>query len=543
MGFREFIFGKSETVHLQEEIASLRSEVSRQSDVNALMTSFANNTISYNGEKTPNELGTPYDFDLDYESLRMRSWEGFIKSTVIQTAIKQYCLWIVGTGLKFQSEPQVEFLKTFGINVDDKWKNNVEAQFRLYCSDKRASYNREMNLHVLAVEVLKNSILAGDCVVITRYKKGQPTVQVVDGKFLKTPPNYIFQTTGNKVIQGVEVSSQGEHIAYHIEQEDGSFARVLCNPSGAIGTRQAWLVYGLRHKLTDVRGMSLLTAVLERDSKLDRYVEASVGAAEENAKIPFTFEHSQYSNGTNPMDNQMAQALGVQKVVPNETALIDGFATRIAATTGKQVYNLPVGAKLTTNTNHSDPNFTGFVVPNSEFIYSTIGIPPEVANGKYGGSYSGSRAANKGWEFKMKVERENTLTQSYYKPIFEFFFIINMYKGNIQAPGYREAINNGNWMVLSAYTNCRFIGQSVPHIDPVKEATAERIKLGPKYEHIPLQTGEQACENGNTGDFNEVQKIAKKELDSSEIEPVEQVRTVIKAQMLKEIEKSFENND
>ena len=90
-------------------------------------------------------------------------------------------------------------------------------------------------------------------------------------------------------------------------------SRVLANPSGKIGTRQAWLMYGIRHKINDTRGMSLLTAVLERDSKLDRFLEASVGAAEENSKIPFTFEHSQYSDGTNPMDNQMAQSLGVKK--------------------------------------------------------------------------------------------------------------------------------------------------------------------------------------------------------------------------------------
>jgi len=519
------------------------------SDVNAFMVNFGGRSILFDGEKTPNELGTAYEFFLDYQRIRMRSWEAYIKSTVIQTAIKQYCLWIVGHGLKFQAEPDIDFLKTKGIAVDEKWKNKIESQFRLYANDKKSSYSKECNLHILAAECLKNAILSGDVLVILRYKSnGQPTVQIIDGGFIQTPYDYYTSGNANKIVDGVEISSTGQHVAYHVLQDDGSFARVLANPSGKIGTRQAWLMYGIRHKINDTRGMSLLTAVLERDSKLDRFLEASVGAAEENSKIPFTFEHSQYSDGTNPIDNQMAQSLGVKKPVKNETALLDGYATKIAATTGKQAYNLPVGATLKKHTDNSDPNFASFYTPNAELIYATIGIPPEVAIGKYGGTYSGSRASNKAWEFKMKVERENTLTQYFYKPIYDFFFIINMYKGNIQADGFRDALYSDDWMTISAYTRCRFIGQSVPHIDPVKEATAQRIWLGDAYDNIPLKTGEQSCEEGNTGDFQEVQKLATQELDGNPFRIVENtnqsvVKKATKAEIKSQIEKSFENND
>lgn len=548
MGLFDRITGKSK---LEQKNQTLEQSVNEKKSVSAEMFSFGGRSILYGGEKTPNELGTPYEFSLDYETLRMRSWEGFIKSTVIQTAIKQYCLWVVGSGLKFQSEPNTDFLSKFGINIDEKWITNVEIQFRLYANDKRSSYTKECNLHILAAEALKNAILAGDVLIVLRYKKnGQPTVEIIDGGYVKTPFGYFSELhEGRRIIDGVEVTDDGQHVAYHVEQKDGSFARILANPSGKIGSRQAWLMYGLRHKIKDVRGMSLLTAVLERDAKLDRFLEASVGAAEENSKIPFTFEHSEYSDGSNPMEDQMAQSLGVGKPIVNETDVLNGYSTRISATTGKQVYNLPVGAKLSTNTEHTDPNFSAFYTPNAELIYATIGIPPEVAIGKYGGSYSGSRASNKAWEFKMKVERENTLTQYFYKPIYEFFFIINMYKGNIQADGFREALYSENWLLTAAYLNCRFIGQSVPHIDPVKEATAQRIWLGPSYDGVPLKTGEQACEEGNTGDFVEVQKIAIRELDGNKFRINEQaqqgvsIKGMVENSLKKEIEKSFENND
>lgn len=506
---------------LKNEVKTLSVEVKNQRNATALMVNFGGRSVLYDGEKTPNELGSAYNFELDYYTIRMRAWEAFIKSTVIQTAIKNYCLWIVGSGLKFQAEPSVNYLIQRGINIGDSrtFSGNIEAQFRLYCNSKESTYTKEMNLHILASEALKNAILSGDVLVIERYEGYQPTIQIVDGCFIGNPTNFgeieTIRAAGNYLINGVEVSPSGEHLAYWVQQNDLTFTRVAANPSGTKGKRQAWLLYGLRHKITDTRGMSLLTAVMERDAKLDRYLEASVGAAEENSKIPFTFEHDVNGLGDNPAFKQLAQTMGVTKTVNNETNTLDGYATHIAQTTGKTVYNLTPGATLKTNVNHSDPNFSSFYSPNAELIFATIGIPPEVALGKYGGSYSGSRAANKSWEFKMKVERVNTLTEYFYKPIYEFWFLINFYKGNIQAPGYREAIMNNDWLILQAYNNCRFIGSGVPHIDPVIEVTAERLKLGSMYDSIPLESGEQASENSDNLDFSEVQKLAEEEISNN----------------------------
>ena len=519
------LFGKKKITELTSKFETLVSEFENQKQVNAMVVNFGGRSMLFDGEKTPNELGTPYNFELDYQSIRMRAWEGYIKSTVIQTAIKNYCMWIIGAGLKFQAEPNTYFLKLKKINIENTdFTDVVEAQFRLFANDKQSTYSKQMNLHALGNEALKNAIMSGDVLIIQRYDGYQPTVQIIDGCFVCDPINSaefaLAKARGNTIYNGVEVSPTGEHVAFFVTQNDGSSVRIESMPSGVIGKKQAWLLYGLRHKITDTRGMSLLTAVLERDAKLDRFLEASVGAAEENSKIPFTFEHNQYSTGENPAMNQMAQSLGLKKEVKSETATLDGYASKIAQTTSKQVYNLPVGAQLKTNTDHSDPNFANFYTPNAHLIFSTIGIPPEVALGKYDGSYSGSRAANKGWEYKMKVERTITVTEFFYKPIYDFWFLINMYNGNITAPGYREANLSQDWLVMSAYTNCRFIGQSVPHIDPVKEATAERIKLGTAYDNIPLQTGEQACENSNSGDFVEVQRIAQKETENTSFKPI-----------------------
>ena len=65
-------------------------------------------------------------------------------------------------------------------------------------------------------------------------------------------------------------------------------------------------------------------------------------------------------------------------------------------------------------------------------------------------------------------------------------------------------MQSGNFMFIEAIRNARFIGATVPHIDPLKEVMAQRKKLGTSFDNIPLITAEQACEELNTGDFTQI---------------------------------------
>ena len=129
--------------------------------------------ITFDGEKTPYELGNPLDYKLDYYSLRMRAWESYLKSDVVQNAIRKYCLWIVGSGLKLQSNPILSILQKNKIDIDKEsvkdFIKNTEDFFRLYANTKESVYSREYNLHDEAVETLKNALLSGDILCIMRY--------------------------------------------------------------------------------------------------------------------------------------------------------------------------------------------------------------------------------------------------------------------------------------------------------------------------------------------------------------------------------------
>jgi len=481
--------------------------------------------ITFNGEKTPYELGNPLDFKLDYYSLRMRAWEAYIMSDIVQNAIRKYCLWIVGSGLKLQSNPILSVLKRYKVDIDQQilkeYIENVESQFRLYANTKQSVYSKEYNLHDEAVESLKNALLAGDILCISRYDGLRTSIETIDGKNIQTPlmSNYINEATkrDNIIKQGIEIDKTGAHVAYYIAQQDFTYKKILAYGSKS-GKRQAWLMYGLKHKKSDVRGMSLLTAVLETASNMDRYKDATLKAAEENAKIPYTIEHKQFSDGENPLVQNIATSFGKGKGVAPETAtdVAEAKATKIAQSTAKQTYNMPLGAEFKRHAGSSDSNFRDYFSINIDMVYATLGIPPEVAMDKFGGAYSGSRAAIKSWEYKIMVDREIILKRQFYKPFFDFWLDIAILNLTIQAPGYLQAIQEKNHMILESYRNCRFIGSTVPHIDPVKEVAAERLKLGKALENIPLSSIEQSMENLNTGDYDQIINQVSEEYDLAE---------------------------
>jgi len=92
-------------------------------------------------------------------------------------------------------------------------------------------------------------------------------------------------------------------------------------------------------------------------------------------------------------------------------------------------------------------------------------------------------------------------------------FELEVLNKNISAPGYFTAMLAGDQMTMDAYKAGRFIGANVPHIDPLKEVEAERAKLGPLADQLPLTTVEKSTETLGGGDSENNIKKFSKELD------------------------------
>ena len=128
----------------------------------------------------------------------------------------------------------------------------------------------------------------------------------------------------------------------------------------------------------------------------------------------------------------------------------------------------------------------------------------------------------------MIVKRDGYAEQ-FYQHVFNFWLFTQVQTGNITAPGYLEAKRSGNMMVCEAYQVTRFTGSMFPHIDPLKEVKAERLKLGTNADHIPLGTVEKSTEFLGSGEASsnmeqfaeEVQKAEDLGLEPKEAATVE----------------------
>ncbi len=465
-------------------------------------------TWSYDGEKNLGAIGPVVDYYLDYESLRSRSWKAYLDSEVAQTILGKFSLWNIGSGLKLQSEPAKRVLKSEKINIDiQEFNEDVEARFSLFCDSTDSDHSGMRNIHQLARKAHLHSLIGGDLLVILRYENDNVTVQLIDGSNVCSPfasVAYISETNGNignTIQHGIETDKNGKHIAYYVRTGVLTSERVLARSTES-GLSMAFLICGLEYRLDNLRGIPLLAAVMQTIAQMDRYKEATIGAAEESAKIVYTVEHEKGTGEENILAAELRRARGVAEEDIPEDSEGEKIANKVAATTHKQTYNMPEGAQLKAFNSQKELYFKDFYSVNINLVCSTVGIPPDVAMSMFNGSYSSSRAAIKDWEHTLNVGRKEFSFQFYVK-LYAFWLDIEILKNNIQAPGYLTARLSGKKIILDAYRNARFVGASVPHIDPLKEVQASRLKLGDTSNSIPLSTVERETEVLNSGSSDE----------------------------------------
>ena len=481
---------------------------------------------SFNGEKNLGEMGPIKYFLMDYISLSLRSWQAYIESAEAQTVLNKFCTWVIGRGLKLQSEP-VKSLLSKRNNDLKKFSDDVESRWSVYANSKKADHSERKTLNQLSRAAYKNAIIGGDLLVLLRYDECV-TVQLVDGAHVQSPLNGSewfpsAAKNGNRIINGIEIDNQGRHVAYYVRKPYDSmnvlspldYDRIPAKGKKT-GILMAFMVYGLEYRLDTHRGIPLLTAVLEKLKKLERYEEATLASAEEQAKIAYQITHDVGGSGQMPFSAQIAAAHNPDgdSDLPTDSVGND-LANKVIATTNKQIVNNPPGAEIKPmRDTKTQLYFKDFLDKYVDIVCACIEIPPNVAMSRYDSNYSASRAAIKDWEHTLSVKRSDFSSQ-FLQPIYNFFLEIEILKNNIQAPGYLIAKSKGDDFILDSYRTARWVGAPVANIDPVKEVEAERKKLGITAESIPLTTIEAATEALSGGDSDHNMEQYAEELDKS----------------------------
>jgi len=516
MAFLDFLSSKNKA-----KIEDLQSQLNAVKKHNPSASGTWSNSyvMSYDGEKNQGEMGPIIQYELFYHGLRLRSWQSYLESDIAKTVLNKFSLWIVDKGLKLQSAPAKNVLTSEGIDIDtEKFNEITEARFNVWSKSKHSSHNGMGSLKTIAKEAFKNAKIGGDVLVILRFKKNKLSVQLVDGAHVSSPFAPNKEMNGNKIVDGIEIDKNGKHVAYHIKTSPMKHERVEAW-SKSTGFRTAFLVYGSKYRIDNMRGVPIISTSLETLKKIERYKEAAVGSAEERQKIAYSIEHGMSSTGESPLVDSIAAMTnadapsGLNGIPVDEQGV--KLAAAITATTNKQAFNMPIDSKLNVLESKNEMFFKEFYGTNADIVCSGVGIPPNVAFSIYNDSFSASRAATKDWEHTIDFERDD-FQEQFYNPIYQLWLHMEILNQKIQAPGYLVAFNNDDFMVVESYQCARFTGPKFPHIDPLKEAKAEREKLGAAGAHLPLTTQEAATEQLQEGDSTSNTEQFAKELNRAE---------------------------
>lgn len=449
---------------------------------------FNSNNIRFNGEKNLKALGLPLLFNLDYYGMANRAWNLYLTTDITKIIIDRLTQFTIGDGLKLQYEPEKTILKKkYNIEIDNEFTEYVESIWSIYANSKYISNNGQNDIHTIANTIMINTLLCGDCLIIRRVKDGIPKIQVIDGRNVcgGTPE----KNSNNKVIDGVEINQNGEHIAYHIVTDEGKIVRIKAKDSK--NNKQAWLVYANNSRIGQVRGVSTICSIIQKIDQLSKYTENEVIASEVNSKIATFIEHTTESDGKNPLLGRP-----MAKETPYNPELDQNTKDAILKLTNGLLINLGVGKTMKSfDTKRPNVNFEGFLDANAKYIFASQSIPFEIAVMLFSNNFSASRAALKMFEMTLKVLRKNIVIDGIYKPLFKAFFLIENLKGNLSIDKFDKIKQNP--LDMNALTKCRFISPPIPHVDPLKEVKAVVEKI-----NNHLSTKEEGMEElGNSTDF------------------------------------------
>jgi lambda family phage portal protein len=471
----------------------------------------------FDGEKTPGELGSVYDTVPDHLRLRLRAYDMNLKTDIVKIITGKFFKWVIGSGLKLQSEPNEVVLEMSGIDPDTtNFKKQAEALFGLYADSKYSDYNRIDWLHEKASEAFKTAFLGGDVLCVIRFDNYGPNIQVIDGQQVSNPLNETGKEEGNIIKHGIELNKKGEHVAFWVSsyKDDGSIDHKRIKALSSTGILMAWMIYGNKERIDHHRGIPVISSILEKIAKLDRFVEASVTKAEQTANVVYAFKHNDESTGENILTQQLSSKKTTDETEETTFEKNGRTAAMLRQTTSGTVMNLTPGSDLISLSNSGETSFNEFFRAVFVCLCASVDIPEEVALQKYEQNYSSSRAAINGWEHIVEIYRQK-FAKKFYEPFYRSWLEYQVLKGKIKAPGFLEAQANNDFMALEAYFNARFTGKKMPHIDPLKEAKAIRTMLGENT--TALISFEQATEAMGSGDWN---SNYKKHLEEKKIVPV-----------------------
>lgn len=401
------------------------------------------------------------------QNLRAHSADLIRNSPIAGGAVETAVLNVVGTGLAMNSRIAADVLGMTDAQAT-AWQDKAQAEFELWCEATDCDVERQTNFYGKQTQAFFGVLEQGDMLVST------PSIERESNPYRLainlTPGPRVCNPAGKrndaKLVDGVEKSANGEHVAYHVaSRHPGSilinagkvtWARVPAR--GDRDRRNAWLLRDHK-RVASTRGTPWLAPVIEPLKQMERYTEAELMAAVVSGMFTVFIKSE-----AGP-DVSAVAGVGTSESAGSGSGWDGRLGNGVAVDLGD-------GESIeTANPGRPNAQFDPFIQAIIRQIGARLQIPFEVLLKFYQSSYSASKAAMlDAWRFFK--ERRAWLVREFCQPIYELWLDEAVAAGRIDAPGYFA-----DPLIRRAYARAEWIGDGMGTIDPLKDVQAARERV------------------------------------------------------------------
>ena len=396
---------------------------------------------------------------------------------------------IVGATLRLSATPDYRLLG-WDRERAREWGNRTEALFRTWAETTECDAARTLNLLGLSLQALGGAMTNGDAAALPLWlprngAQWSTRLMLLESDRLATP---LALSHRNDIRGGVEFDRYGAPVAYYIlKQHPGD---TLLN--GFTGAAQEWeripaftdwgrkrfLHLHDKERTGQSRGKPIVASVMKDFHMLGKYASNELQASLANSLVAAFLQ-----SDMDPQD--VAAVFGTDASGAWKDFM--GRKPMVRQMEGAAILPLPPGATLQSFT-PGRPNaaFEAFMLASMRNIAAGLNMPYELLLKDFSRTnYSSARASLlEAWRYFNG--RRRWLTDYWLRPIYELWLEEAVNAGVVEAPDF--------YRNRHAYTRCRFIFGGRGWVDPVKDATASKIRRESQVSTLEQECAEQGLD-------------------------------------------------
>ncbi len=408
----------------------------------------------------------------DLPTLRARTRDLVRNTPIAGGAVNTMVTYVVGTGLTMRAAIDGSKL---GISSAEAgiWQDDVNARFSVWAESPDCDASRGLNFYGIQALAFRSMLESGDVFSVLpeveRNGVKALAVQLIEADRVS---NKDGKRDTSELIAGIELDAMGAPKRYHICNQHPSTWKpgikktwTILDAFGANTGRRNVIHLFERRRPGQVRGIPILSPVIEPLKQLARYTEAELQAAVVSGAFAIFLKMD--PNAFNDLFDDNSK----KSILDSATKWDGSFPDGTLSGPGKAVNLLPGEEVIESNPGRPNSEFDPFVQAILRQIGCELGLPFEVLIKHFTSSYSAARAALLDAWRVFRVRRE-MLSAYFCQPIYEDWLAREIANGNIVARGFFE-----DPLTRHYWCQADWIGDGPGSIDPNKEAQAAQMRI------------------------------------------------------------------